>query len=651
MSRRSRVGPRSRLTPSWWLLPWLVGFALATIVTAAAASGAAAQDGPSPAQELADRYAPVLMVKAQTDECDAEGERFAPMSVDALLDNTDVLLRQVGSGNPVVQRGPGARDIHGLGGGFYLDYPGDALEPGCVYEGDYRRYSGGRSVVYAHIVADPDAGRLALQYWFFWYYNDWNNKHEGDWEGIQIFFDVGSVEEALTTTPVGVGYSQHEGGEWADWNDDKLELEGTHPTVYSSVGSHASYFGSALYLGRSGSEGFGCDSTDGPSNVIEPAVVVLPDAATDADDRYAWLGFEGRWGERQTGPFNGPTGPSTKTRWLDPFEWRDELRDSSVVVPGGDQGAAEVIGAFCGVVEWGSAQMITMKQNPLQLAGGLAVALALVAFALRRSDWSPVEPLPIVRRRRAGQIIKAAGRLYRSRPATFLTMGLTYIPVALATGLVVAILQRMPVIGALLASDGDVGAVGSFVTFGAGGLGHALALTIITAAVARYLRALDSDDPLGARAAVSETLHDLGGLASAAVRATIIVALLLVSVVGIPWGVRQLIRYQFIASTATLEDRRGQAALDRSAELVEGRWLHTAGVMALANALVAGLAILVGMALLLILADVPLWLFSIIVTASSALVVPVTAIVSVLLYGDAVAEANDAAPAEKLVTA
>ena len=91
-----------------------------------------------------------------------------------------------GSGNPVIQRGPGSSDLFSLGEGFYLDFPGDALDPGCVYEKDFRAYSGDRRpVVYGHIARQADApDQLAVQYWFYWYYNDWNNVHESDWEGI-----------------------------------------------------------------------------------------------------------------------------------------------------------------------------------------------------------------------------------------------------------------------------------------------------------------------------------------------------------------------------------------------------------------------------------------------------------------------------------
>ncbi|MEZ5167933.1 MAG: hypothetical protein R2695_16155 [Acidimicrobiales bacterium] len=171
------------------------------------------------------------------------------MAVDVVLDNSQVLLRQIGAGDPTVERGPGGAQLFDLGGGFYLDYPGDALDPGCLYEQDFHRFADERpATVYAHVVADEAGDRLALQYWFFWYFNDWNNTHEGDWEGIQLVFDVGSVEEALRSDPVSVGYAQHEGGERAGWDEAKLERRGDHPVVYSSAGSHASYYGSALHL-------------------------------------------------------------------------------------------------------------------------------------------------------------------------------------------------------------------------------------------------------------------------------------------------------------------------------------------------------------------------------------------------------------------
>jgi hypothetical protein len=183
--------------------------------------------------------------------------------------------------------------------------------------------------VYAHIAQQSDRpGFLAVQYWLYWYYNDWNDKHESDWEFIQVLFRASSVEQALTQDPVSVGYAQHQGGEVSDWTSDKLERDGTHPVVYSSERSHASYVQAALWLGRGASEGFGCDNTQAPSTRIRPRVVVLPDAPSGPDDPFAWLAFDGRWGERQSDPNNGPTGPASKPRWSQPVSWQEDLRES-----------------------------------------------------------------------------------------------------------------------------------------------------------------------------------------------------------------------------------------------------------------------------------------------------------------------------------
>ena len=45
------------------------------------------------------------------------------------------------------------------------------------------------------------------------------NTHEGDWEFVQIVFDVPPAEAALEATPVETGYSQHSGGERAETDD------------------------------------------------------------------------------------------------------------------------------------------------------------------------------------------------------------------------------------------------------------------------------------------------------------------------------------------------------------------------------------------------------------------------------------------------
>lgn len=603
-----------------------------------------------PAQELVDKYAPIIMIKAQEDgECDSSGEQYAPTSVDIVLDNNQIVLRQLGTDNPVMQAAPGASDLFPLGEGFYLDFPGDALDPGCLYEKDFRKYAGDRrAVVYGHVARQADRpDQLAINYWFYWYFNDWNNLHESDWEGIQVLFDVGTLEEALATEPVSTGYAQHEGGERADWDSTKLNKQGTRPVVYSSRGSHASYYSSALYLGRRGTEGFGCDNTDGPSTMLDPEVVLLPDSVASADDPLAWVNFEGHWGERQSGSFNGPTGPITKDRWSEPITWQDGLRDSSAVVPGGDDAGASVVDTFCAVVGFGAKQLVTLKQRPAVLGIVVVLLFLLVRSFARRTDWTVRKPLPIIERRRAGQLLRGGVRMYRAHPRKFAEVGLIYIPIAIAIGVILEVLRRIPLLGTLLSSEENLGLVGLGLSLTVSALGYIIGFYFVAATVAVLMDALGRGEDIGAREAYRRAFSHLGDLFFALLRSVLIVGALMVSIVGIPWGIRQLIRYQFIPETITLEGTRGQAALDRSSELIRGRWFHTAIVLLSLNGLVLLFTSIVGLLLLIIFAGIPLWLFSTIVTAFAALVVPYTTISATLLYGDARAELEDGKLADR----
>ncbi len=193
-----------------------------------------------------------------------------------------------------------------------MDFPGNTLEPGCTYERWVRRLAeGSEPAVYAHVVGDPGhPGKLAVQFWLFYAFNDWNNTHEGDWEMIQLVFDADDAQGALEQVPALVGYSSHEGAESADWGDDKLEIvDGTHPVVYPGAGSHANKYTEALYLGSSADAGVGCDDTRGPHDELRPAVKTIPSNPAAAREAFPWIVFEGRWGELQPAFFNGPTGP------------------------------------------------------------------------------------------------------------------------------------------------------------------------------------------------------------------------------------------------------------------------------------------------------------------------------------------------------
>ena len=141
---------------------------------------------------------------------------------------------------------------------------------------------------------------------------------------IQLVFDAATPAQALDRIlRWRSGYSQHSSAERAEWGDEKLELvDGTHPVVYPAAGSQANFYGSKLYLMRSNAEGVGCDDTSGPSRTIPLDVKVVPTArAPTTCASYPWLGFDGRWGEKQASFFNGPDRPERQ----DPVDEADHL--------------------------------------------------------------------------------------------------------------------------------------------------------------------------------------------------------------------------------------------------------------------------------------------------------------------------------------
>ena len=202
---------------------------------------------------LSARYSPVVRLVAHSGQC-GEGKPYLPIDVNLLFGEPTVALRGPWGAGDLVTIGPTAKDLSQGLYEYHLDFPGSALDPGCDYLHWERRLVVGQApTVYAHVVTEPGfPGKLALQYWLYYVFNDWNNLHEGDWEMIQLVFDASTPAQALQRTPVEVGYSQHEGAERAAWGDDKLELVGgTHPVVHPADGSHANFYGEALYLENS----------------------------------------------------------------------------------------------------------------------------------------------------------------------------------------------------------------------------------------------------------------------------------------------------------------------------------------------------------------------------------------------------------------
>jgi hypothetical protein len=163
--------------------------------------------------------------------------------------------------------------------------------------------------IYGHARHDGQ-GRLWLQYWLFYYYNDFQlvgslfsgGKHEGDWELVQL--RLGASEQ-----PEQAVYSQHKTAQSKPWAGVRKAAES--PLVYVARGSHANYFTPGPHW-----TGVWIDQADGKGPQIAPTLEVLGDAEP------AWVLWPGKWGDtKPTGSpldSSSPVSPGRRPHWLDP---------------------------------------------------------------------------------------------------------------------------------------------------------------------------------------------------------------------------------------------------------------------------------------------------------------------------------------------
>jgi hypothetical protein len=609
--------------------------ALFALAAAALAYVPVAAAGPDSERALAERYAPVVRLVAHTGEC-GPGKPYVPIDVDVLFSEPTVALRGPWGTGDLVKIGPTAKDLSKGLYEYHLDFPGNALHPGCDYLHWERRITEGRRpTVYAHVATDPAHPRkLALQYWFFYVFNDWNNLHEGDWEMIQLVFDGSSAAEAFGKKPAEIGYSQHEGAERAAWGNDKLELlGGSHPVVHPADGSHANFFGEALYLGSSAKEGVGCDDTRGPTIDVRPVVRTIPSGSAAAAAGYPWIAFEGRWGELRPAFFNGPTGPNLKSQWTHPISWAEDWRPRSYTVPGGSLFGPAATGFFCGAVGHGSRSLVRLVANPVEFSLVLGALILVVIFLLSRTTWRPASPLRLAHRRSWGQILAASARMYSARLLLFVGIGLLFVPIALlVTLLQVLVLHATSILG--VQTGGESSGFLSYVVLAIGTALALLALGLVQAATARALVEIDGERAVGPLGAYRLAFDNLRQLFAALLVAALAVSLLATTFFLLPVAIWLAGRWALIVPALELERVSGLGALRRSGQLVRGRWLKVTSLIVAGAVLVLVVGPLAG-ALLILGTSAPLWLVNVVAGVIYAVTMPFVALTTAYVYFDA----------------
>jgi hypothetical protein len=229
---------------------------------------------------------------------------------------------------------------------------------------DRDRPDHGDHTYYGRVV--HNGGYIVLQYWFFYFFNDWRsraygvNDHEADWEQVTIYL----VDEgAGVVRPAWVAFSAHD-EQGADlrrrWDDPDLSFVDGHPVVFAGLGSHAGAVLAGEYLitvrthrwarltaalraashylqpwasddeGRAGvgipyveyNRGDGVAIGPGAANAWRPVLV--------DDDTPLVRSYSGLWGDDTNDPFGGERGPAgpryerdgtVRASWSDPVGW------------------------------------------------------------------------------------------------------------------------------------------------------------------------------------------------------------------------------------------------------------------------------------------------------------------------------------------
>ncbi len=287
-------------------------------------------------EKLVTKFCPIIHLKGDGDVT----ENFEPEQIEIMIDEAslqdigDPFFSEKATLSSLLQW---PKDI------YYLDLVG--LEPAANSLDEYKlEYDKVQSkyqpTLYARVVEGTDGGHTVVQYWIFYFFNDWRNFHEGDWELAQLSFPGLTAEELLEKDeqPILAAYSQHQAGQrmlWSDMESRGLVVE-THPVVYVAQGSHANYFIPGNFW-----SGLDFDDTGLSSwQVINPEqldVVMLDEIEADSAGT-EWLQFRGYWGEYlgfsisvldlkfwQHGPFGPPwtKGEQWNHRWTHPDDWAE----------------------------------------------------------------------------------------------------------------------------------------------------------------------------------------------------------------------------------------------------------------------------------------------------------------------------------------
>jgi hypothetical protein len=178
-----------------------------------------------------------------------DGGDYLPVSIDVLPGRAQLCVKKGGSVDrpscEAFERFPpekALREQPPRGGEWVLDLPPAERDAAAYAEIEREvRAAEPRPTVYWHVARLGNYRRI-VQYWVYYLFNDWENKHEGDWEVVMA--DLLGWTSPGTATVLRWFYSAHERGTVRTCSSGG---DCVHPNVYVARGSHANYVEPGTY--------------------------------------------------------------------------------------------------------------------------------------------------------------------------------------------------------------------------------------------------------------------------------------------------------------------------------------------------------------------------------------------------------------------
>lgn len=214
-----------------------------------------------------------------------------------------------------------------------------------------------------------------------------------------------------------------------------------------------------------------------------------------------------------------------------------------------------------------------------------------------------------------GQILERALTIYRAYPGPLLLIAAVTLPLNLLSAAISGAVE-----------DATRATLISLPISLAASVVSLLALGALARAVAEVALGIPPDFSRSYDA----VFERLGRLILAALRAFIIVALLAITIVGIPFAIYLAVRWAFLVQAVMLEDTRPAEALTLSSRMVSGYWWRTLGIILVIGILTSVPIFVVSV----IFALAPLLVSGIINAIMAALILPFAGAAYTLLFFD-----------------